>query len=104
MSAARLGGERGFQILDQVQPLPREQVALRLAPEMAVGSGRRVDRLVEPQMGADAAWRKLPELADAADRRFDLVVADAAGTVGVDIERQRFGNANRISELDSAAL
>ena len=54
-------------------------------------------------MGADAARGQPPELADAADRRLDRVVADGAGAVGVDIERQRLGDADRISELDRAA-
>src|SRR4051794_10920205 len=71
---------------------------------MAVGSGRRVDRLIKSEMGSNAAWGELPELGDAADRRFDLIVADAAGAVGVDIQRQRLADADRIGELDGAAL
>src|SRR4051794_4558133 len=71
---------------------------------MAVSGGRGVDRLIEAEMGADAARRELPELGDAAYRRLDLIVADAAGAVGVDIKRQRLGNTNRVGELDGAAL
>ena len=40
-------GQRRLQVLDQVGLFPREEVALRLAAEMAVGGGRAVDRLVE---------------------------------------------------------
>ncbi len=55
-------------------------------------------------MRADAARGQAAELVDALDRRFDLVVADRAGAVGVDIERQRLRHADRIGELDRAAL
>ena len=61
-----LGGsaDRGLQVLDQVDPFPREQVAFRLAAEMAVGGGRGVDRLVEAEVGADAARGQAAELVD----------------------------------------
>ena len=35
--------------------------------------------------------------------RLDLLVANRAGPVRIDIERKRFGNADRIGELDGAA-
>ena len=59
----RSGRDRGLQILDQVEPLPREQVAVGLAAEMAVGGGRLVDRLVEAEVRADAARGQRPSLA-----------------------------------------
>jgi len=71
---------------------------------MPVCGGRAVDRLVEPKVRADPARRQLAELPDAADRSLDRVVADAARAVRVDIERQRLGDADRIGELDGAAL
>ena len=49
------------------------------------------------------ARRQPAQLADAADRLLQLFVADGAGAVRVDIERQRLGDADRIGELDGAA-
>ena len=84
--------QRGLQLVGEVGLFPREEVALGLAPEMAVGGGRRVDRLVEAEAGADAARGQPAELLDPADRRLDLVVADRAGAVRVDVERQRLAD------------
>ena len=53
-------------------------------------------------MRADSARSQPAELADTADRRLDIVVADGAGAVGVDIERQRLGDADGVGELDRA--
>ena len=50
-----LSRDRRLQVVDQVGLFPREEVAVGLAAEMAVGGGRLVDRLVERQMRADAA-------------------------------------------------
>ncbi len=55
-------------------------------------------------MRADAARGQTAELFDLADRVLDLVVADGAGAVGVDVERQRLRHADRIGQLDRAAL
>ena len=103
LTARRLG-QRRLQIVDQVGLFPGEEVAFGLAAEMAVGGGRRIDRLVEAEVGADAARGQAAELVDAADRGFEPVVADRARAVGVDIERQRLADADRIGELDGAAL
>ena len=50
-----------------------------------------------------AARGQAAELVHAQDRRLDRVVADGAGVVGIDIERQRLRHADRIGELDRAA-
>src|SRR5205085_4219600 len=83
--------------------LPREELAVRLAPEVAVGGRRAVDRLVQTEIGADSARRETAELVDAADRLLELVVGDDARSMRVDVERERLGDADRISELDGAA-
>src|SRR4029079_15124589 len=53
---------------------------------------------------ANAGRLQPSELADLADRALDRVIADGARAVSVDVERQRLRNADRISELDRAAL
>src|SRR6185369_3507883 len=103
LDALRLQADGGLQILDQVQPLPREEVAFRLAAEMAVGGGRPVDGLVEAEIGADSARRQAAKLRDLADRLLELLVADLSGAMRVDIERQGLAHSDRISELDGAA-
>src|SRR6476469_9601836 len=70
---------------------------------MAVGGRRRIDRLVEAEVSADAARGQLPELVDAPDRRLDLLVADRPGAVRVDVERQGLGHPDRIGALARAA-
>jgi hypothetical protein len=54
-------------------------------------------------MGADAARGEAAQLGDRLDRLLEPVVADLAGAVGVDVERQRLGDADRVGELDRAA-
>ena len=70
---------------------------------MAVGGGRLVDRLVEPQMGADPRGVRPPSLSIRPIASSSRVVVDRAGAVGIDIERQRLADADRIGELDRAA-
>ena len=96
--------QSSLEVVDQIGLLPREEVAFRLAAEVAVGGGRRIDRLVEREMGPDAARGQAAQLSDLADRGLDRVIADGAGAVRVDIDRQRRRNADRIGELDGAAL
>src|SRR5205807_452031 len=82
----RRQANRRLEVLDQVEPLPREVIALGLAAEMAVGGGRPVDRLVEAEIGADAARTEAAQLIDAADRLLQLGVVDPARAVGVDVQ------------------
>src|SRR4051812_9630060 len=71
---------------------------------MAVGGGGPVDGLVEAEMGADAARGEAAELRDRLDSLLELRIVDAAGAVGVDVERQRLRDSDRVGELDGAAL
>src|SRR5215469_3664898 len=92
--------ERALQLVHQIQALPRETaVAFRLPAEMPIGGGPPVNRLVQIEMRADAARREIHQLLQ--DWGEPLLVR---GSRRVDIERQRFGNADRVSDLDSAAL
>src|SRR5437870_2298525 len=90
----RASAQRGLQVIDEVELFPREEVAFRLAAEVAIGRALAVDRLVEAEMCANAARGKAAELLDPLDRRLDLVVADLARPVRVDIERQRLRHAD----------
>src|SRR4051794_19107493 len=97
-----LSGERGLQAGHEIRFLPGEAaILLRLAAEMAVGGGPGVDRLVEAEVLANTARGKIHELAQ---RLHQLRLVDLAGTVGVDIDRERLRNADRISELNGAAI
>src|SRR3546814_15112801 len=79
--------------------LPREGVALGGAAEVAIGCGLPIDRLVEPEMRADALRRQAHE---PRDRGLDAAFLDRARAVQVDIDRQRLGDADRVGELDRA--
>ncbi|MPL97127.1 hypothetical protein SDC9_43315 [bioreactor metagenome] len=68
---------------------------------MAIGRGAGIDRLVQLEMGADAARRQVHARGNDA---LDLLVGRHAGAVGVGIDRQRFRHADRIAHLDQALL
>ena len=55
-------------------------------------------------MCADAARRQTAELRDAADCVLQPGVFHLSGAMRVDVERQRLRHADRIGELDRAAL
>src|SRR3954454_11654291 len=88
---SRMGSREGplesaLQRIDEIELLPREAaIGLRLAAEMAVGRGAHVDRLVEAEMGADAARREIEELLQEARK---LVLVDLAGAGSIDIDRE----------------
>ncbi len=94
------GSHRSLELVDQVGLLPREEVALGVAAEMAVAGGLLVDRLVELEMLANALGRQAHQLGQ---HFFQLGLGDGAGAVRVDIDRQRLGDADRVAELDRAA-
>src|SRR3546814_7066009 len=79
--------------------LPREGVALGGAAEVAIGCGLPIDRLVEPEMRADALRRQTHE---PRDRGLDAAFLDRARAVQVDIDRQRLGDADRVGQLERA--
>ena len=99
----RFQASAAFRSSTRSMPFPREEIALWLAAEMAIGGGLAIDRLVEAEMRADRARGQAAQLCDAQDRRFDPVVTDGAGVVRIDIERQRLRHADRIGQLDRAA-
>ena len=79
---------------------PRETaIGFGPAAEMTVGGGTPVNRLVQGEMCTDAARRQIDQLLQ--DSGKFLFVS---GSCGIDIERQRFGDADRIGDLDRAAL
>src|SRR5262245_30068483 len=94
--------ERAAKLGDEIEPLPGEAaIGLRRPSEMAIGGGARVDRLVKPEMRADAARRQVHQLLQDA-RQLGLV--DAPGPAEIDIDRERLCNADCIGDLDRAAL
>ena len=66
---------------------------------MAVGGGAFINRLIQIEMRADAARRQIHQLLQDSGKL--LLVR---GSRGIDIERQRFGDTDRIGDLDRAAL
>src|SRR3546814_8457220 len=50
--------DRLLQRIHQIGSLPAEEIAVRLAAEVAIACRGLIDRLVQPQMRADALWRK----------------------------------------------
>src|SRR3546814_1743613 len=80
------GRERGLELVDEVGALPREGVALGGAAEVAIGCGLPIDRLVEPEMRADALRRQAHE---PRDRGLDAAFLDRARAVQVDIEDRK---------------
>src|SRR4051812_3981837 len=71
---------------------------------MAVGGGTLIDRLIELQMLADAPWSETTKLLDTLDCGLDRIIANGAGAVRIDVERQRLRDADRIGKLDRATL
>ena len=54
-------------------------------------------------MGADRARGQAAELGQGQNCLFDLVITNSAGLMGINIERQRLGDADGIGQLDRAA-
>ena len=68
---------------------------------MAIGRGALEDWLIQTQMQANAAWGQIHRLRHGALNR-GLIDITRAMCVGID--RQRLGHANRIGQLNSAAI
>src|SRR5438270_4938065 len=68
---------------------------------MAIGGGARVDRAVETEMAADATRGDIHRLGR---RLLELVLRHLTGAVGVDVDRQRTRYADRVGELQRAAV
>src|SRR5262245_6139206 len=83
--------DRVRERLDQVRPFPGERtVAAGLAAEMAIGGRLGIDRLVQIEMAPDTRGRQVHGLAD---RGFDHIFRDLAGSMQIDIDRERLSNA-----------
>src|SRR3546814_17175809 len=93
--------DRLLQRIHQIGSLPAEEIAVRLAAEVAIACRGLIDRLVQPQMRADALWRKPQKFRQP---RLKPGFVHRAGAGGIDIERQRPGDPARIAELDGALL
>src|SRR5262249_37173832 len=92
--ACGLAQERGL-----VGALPGEVVVL--AAEVAVGGGLLVDRAVELQRLAEGAGAQVEVLVD---ELLDLPAADLLGAEGLDHDRDRVRDADRVGDLDLGAL
>src|SRR5690606_32882115 len=91
-----------FQGLHEIELLPRERaVPARLAPEMAIGRGLRIDRLVEVELPANAGRRKVDHLADP---HLDDLLRNRPGAVQGHIDGQGLRNADGIGKLDRATI
>src|ERR687891_87890 len=82
-----------------VGALPREVVVV--APEVAVRRRLRVDRAAQLEVAQD---RRRTEVEVLADKGFDPVVGDEARAEGVDADRDRMGDADRVGDLELAAV
>src|SRR5581483_10129907 len=93
---------RTLQLIDEVGPLPREAAVLfGGTAEMTIGRGAVVDRPIQLQRAADVGRRQPEQLRQ---HLLQLLLVDLRGAVGVDQERHRIGDADRIGDLDGAAL
>src|SRR4051794_3122996 len=91
---AVLAAEGGAELGDKVRPLPGKvvQLLVRLAAEMAVGRGDRVDRAVHAQVLPDAAGAQVHQVAQ--DLLELALVHVLAGPAEVDIDRERVRDAD----------
>src|SRR5579859_1668558 len=91
-----------LQRFSEVRLLPGEAALIvRRAAEMAVGRRAGIDRPIEVEMPADAARGQIHHFGHGL---LELVLRNLAGAVGVDIDRQRPRHADRIGELQRAAV
>src|SRR5258708_38719452 len=98
----RKKSHRALQHFGEVGLFPGEAALIvRRAAEIAVGRGPRINRPVEIEMLADAARRQVHRLGH---DLLALVLAHLPGVMGIDIDRQRPRHADRVSELQRAAI
>lgn len=94
---SRVGGgcRGGFESLDFVGLLPREDVAA----EVTKGSALLVDRLLEVELGDQLAGGEGEVLADEVG---EALVGEASGAKSVDVDRDRLSDADSVGELNFA--
>src|SRR5512135_3337984 len=68
---------------------------------MTVGRGALVDRARQTKMLPDAAWAQIHDLPE---RVLELVLGDLPRAVQIDIERERLRHADRVGDLERAAV
>src|SRR5450432_2020664 len=88
--------EGGSQAFDEIEPLPGEAaIGIGLAPEMAIGGGAGIDRLVEAEMLTDAAGREIHQFLQ---HLGEALFIEIARVMGLDIDAERFGYADGIAQ------
>src|SRR5579863_3648806 len=93
---------RALELIGEIGALPGEAtVLLRRAAEMAVRGGALVDRPVELERAANIGRSQRENLLQGLGQ---LLLIRLAGAMGVDIERHRIGNADRVGDLNGALL
>src|SRR6185312_996887 len=93
---------RALERVDEIGPLPGEAAVLfGGAAEMTVSRGAAVDRPVQLQRATDVG-RRQPE--QFRQHLLELLLVDMRGAVGIDQQRHRIGDADRVGDLDGAAL
>src|SRR5690606_6855216 len=99
----RSAGDRP-QGVDQIDLFPREAAVLvRCPPEVPVGSRARIDRPVQLQVLTNPARRQVDHVSPA-EHLGHLPFVELAGAVSLYIDRQRLRNADRVGDLDDAAV
>src|ERR1700704_6038298 len=94
--------DRASDVLHQIRLLPGEAAVLvRCAAEMTIGGGAPIDRPVQLERAANVGRC---EAEDVGQDLLELFLVDLAGSVGIDQDRHRVGNADGIGDLDGAAL
>src|SRR3546814_18706322 len=83
--------DRLLQRIHQIGSLPAEEIAVRLAAEVAIACRGLIDRLVQHQMRADALWRKQQKFRK---HRIQPGFVPRAGSVVFANDRQRTGDAD----------
>src|SRR3984893_4849840 len=90
------------QLVDEIGTFPgKAAIGLRRAAEMAVGAGSCINRPVEAEMLADAAGRQVHHLVE---QFFEPRLTNLARSVAIDVKRERLGDADRVGDLDGAAV
>src|SRR6266436_3440742 len=90
------------QFVDEIGTFPgKAAIGLRRTAEMAVGAGSRIDWPVEAEMFANAARCQIHDLVE---QLFKPRLGHLGGAVAIDVKRERPGDADRIGDLDCAAV
>src|ERR1700730_1815858 len=90
-------GDMRFQFLRQIGLFPgKTALSVGRAAGKAVGGSARVNRPVKLEMFPDAARGKTHDLEEGC---LELFFRDPAGSVGIDIDRQRLGDSDCVGKM-----